>query len=144
VHGRWSIIAPKLPGRTDNDVNNYWNTKLKKKAMAAATGSSSGAAFAAPPAPGLSSPASSSVTSSNGDAHFGAAYTKRRHPGELIRTLRRAVDAARARPDSRRAGGRRLDARGRDDYSINGDQGLFGGGSGEQPLPYGGDFFGGL
>ncbi|KAF5739689.1 hypothetical protein HS088_TW12G00899 [Tripterygium wilfordii] len=27
----WSIIAQQLPGRTDNDVKNYWNTKLKKK-----------------------------------------------------------------------------------------------------------------
>jgi len=31
---RWSIIASKLQGRTDNDVKNYWNTKLKKKIMA--------------------------------------------------------------------------------------------------------------
>nr|QSD99696.1 MYB family transcription factor [Melilotus albus] len=31
---RWSAIASKLPGRTDNDVKNYWNTKLKKKIMA--------------------------------------------------------------------------------------------------------------
>lgn len=33
IGSRWSIIASKLPGRTDNDVKNYWNTKLKKKAM---------------------------------------------------------------------------------------------------------------
>ncbi|KAK6140758.1 hypothetical protein DH2020_025497 [Rehmannia glutinosa] len=26
--------ASQLPGRTDNDVKNYWNTKLKKKLMA--------------------------------------------------------------------------------------------------------------
>ncbi|TKW16098.1 hypothetical protein SEVIR_5G277100v4 [Setaria viridis] len=34
IGSRWSIIASKLPGRTDNDVKNYWNTKLKKKAIA--------------------------------------------------------------------------------------------------------------
>ncbi|KAL4318699.1 hypothetical protein GQ457_18G002330 [Hibiscus cannabinus] len=31
---RWSLIASHLPGRTDNDVKNYWNTKLKKKLVA--------------------------------------------------------------------------------------------------------------
>ncbi|KAJ9168262.1 hypothetical protein P3X46_019810 [Hevea brasiliensis] len=30
---RWSLIASHLPGRTDNDVKNYWNTKLKKKLL---------------------------------------------------------------------------------------------------------------
>ncbi|XP_065879084.1 transcription factor MYB35 [Euphorbia lathyris] len=31
VGSRWSLIAKWLPGRTDNDVKNYWNTKLRKK-----------------------------------------------------------------------------------------------------------------
>ncbi|KAG0490651.1 hypothetical protein HPP92_007514 [Vanilla planifolia] len=35
IGSRWSVIASQLPGRTDNDVKNYWNTKLKKKILAA-------------------------------------------------------------------------------------------------------------
>ncbi|CAA7402843.1 unnamed protein product [Spirodela intermedia] len=34
IGSRWSVIASHLPGRTDNDVKNYWNTKLKKKMQA--------------------------------------------------------------------------------------------------------------
>ncbi|KAJ0965663.1 hypothetical protein J5N97_026801 [Dioscorea zingiberensis] len=30
---QWSIIAAQLPGRTDNDIKNYWNTRLKKKLL---------------------------------------------------------------------------------------------------------------
>ncbi|XAR51407.1 hypothetical protein NMG60_11006027 [Bertholletia excelsa] len=31
IGSRWSIIAAQLEGRTDNDIKNYWNTRLKKK-----------------------------------------------------------------------------------------------------------------
>ncbi|XP_047943225.1 transcription repressor MYB6-like [Salvia hispanica] len=28
---RWSLIAGRIPGRTDNEIKNYWNTRLSKK-----------------------------------------------------------------------------------------------------------------
>ncbi|XP_010936941.1 transcription factor MYB1 [Elaeis guineensis] len=31
---RWSLIAGRLPGRTDNEIKNYWNTKLGKEVKA--------------------------------------------------------------------------------------------------------------
>ncbi|KAK4265457.1 hypothetical protein QN277_026509 [Acacia crassicarpa] len=42
IGSRWSIIAAQLPGRTDNDIKNYWNTRLKKKLLGRRKQSSSG------------------------------------------------------------------------------------------------------
>ncbi|KAK2392930.1 myb-related protein [Trifolium repens] len=30
---KWSLIAGRLPGRTDNEIKNYWNTHLRKKLL---------------------------------------------------------------------------------------------------------------
>ncbi|KAH0457002.1 hypothetical protein IEQ34_014909 [Dendrobium chrysotoxum] len=59
VGNKWSTIAAQLPGRTDNEIKNYWNTHLKKRLLrmginpdtyAPASPSSSAAAGASFPA----------------------------------------------------------------------------------------------
>ncbi|XP_054781810.1 transcription factor MYB1-like isoform X2 [Prosopis cineraria] len=30
---RWSLIAGRLPGRTDNEIKNYWNAHIRKKLL---------------------------------------------------------------------------------------------------------------
>lgn len=31
LRNRWTLIAGRLPGRTDNEIKNYWNTQLSKR-----------------------------------------------------------------------------------------------------------------
>jgi myb proto-oncogene protein len=33
VGNKWSLIAGRFPGRTDNEIKNYWNTHIKKKLL---------------------------------------------------------------------------------------------------------------
>lgn len=48
---RWSLIAGRLPGRTDNEIKNYWNTHLSKKLVSEGTDPNTHQKLSQPPAP---------------------------------------------------------------------------------------------
>ncbi|KAI4342121.1 hypothetical protein MLD38_026778 [Melastoma candidum] len=33
IGNKWSLIAGRLPGRTDNEIKNYWNTHIRRKLL---------------------------------------------------------------------------------------------------------------
>ncbi|XP_050385281.1 myb-related protein 308-like [Argentina anserina] len=48
---RWSLIAGRLPGRTDNEIKNYWNTNLSKRLMTDGTDPNTHQKISQSPAP---------------------------------------------------------------------------------------------
>ncbi|CAL9197004.1 transcription factor MYB59-like [Musa acuminata AAA Group] len=67
---RWSRIARKLPGRTDNEIKNYWRTHMRKRAQEEKRNCSPSATSSAPPAddlPTRSEVAAESQLNGNGD-----------------------------------------------------------------------------
>nr|AGN52069.1 MYB-related transcription factor [Salvia miltiorrhiza]AGN52179.1 MYB-related transcription factor [Salvia miltiorrhiza] len=88
---RWSRIARKLPGRTDNEIKNYWRTHMRKKAQeskkkkgsssssssstttsSSSSSSSSNSSSSAPnsPRPGDSAPAKGKPAGAEGERSF--------------------------------------------------------------------------
>ncbi|RWW47851.1 hypothetical protein BHE74_00046126, partial [Ensete ventricosum] len=67
---RWSRIARKLPGCTDNEIKNYWRTHMRKRAQEEKRNCSPSATSSAPPAddlPTRSEVAAESQLNGNGD-----------------------------------------------------------------------------
>ncbi|XAR60540.1 hypothetical protein NMG60_11033957 [Bertholletia excelsa] len=68
---RWSRIARRLPGRTDNEIKNYWRTHMRKKAQEKRRAASPPSSFSsvstgvpAAPLPAISGSSSSSSNNS--------------------------------------------------------------------------------
>lgn len=69
---RWSTIAARLPGRTDNEVKNFWNTHLKKTVQNANLSNNSYTLLEAQQASDSSSGLASSKDPSNLEQNMGS------------------------------------------------------------------------
>ncbi|CAN0901930.1 Transcription factor MYB63 [Linum grandiflorum] len=62
---KWSKIASRLPGRTDNEIKNVWNTHLKKRSSSSSSSNNDELANQSSPTSSSSSSSLSSTTTSS-------------------------------------------------------------------------------
>ncbi|KAK8596398.1 hypothetical protein V6N13_001026 [Hibiscus sabdariffa] len=67
---RWSRIARKLPGRTDNEIKNYWRTHMRKEAQEKKKAMSQSQSQSLSPSSSSSTNSHSSSSSSTGKVSF--------------------------------------------------------------------------
>lgn len=76
VGNKWATIAQQLPGRTDNEIKNYWNTHLKKRLVRMGINPETYSPTTSSP---LSAASTSPSTSSSPHATSSSSFTAARH-----------------------------------------------------------------